>query len=41
MIQVCGQSIHTRENTDRKQINEENIFILFHKSKIEIMSATS
>lgn len=40
MIQVCGQSIHTKENTNRKQIYQKNIFILLHCSKTEIMLTT-
>lgn len=40
MIQVCGQNIHTRENTNRKQIYQKNIFILLHCSKTEIMLTT-
>ena len=36
MIQVYGQSIHTRENTNRKQIYKKNIFILLHCTKINV-----
>lgn len=40
MIQVCGQNIHTRENANRKQIYQKNIFILLHCSKTEMMLTT-